>query len=180
MGGSVGLRSEPGNGSTFWARLPLPEASRTADDLENLSGVHSPAHSAFQSGAPPRRLVLLADDNRVNQKLGARLLAKLGCEVDLASNGSETVEAWAKRPYDAIFMDWQMPDMDGCEAARLIRGSGERGRMIPIIATTADSATGARERCLDAGMTGYVTKPFSLLDLERVLAAVSSSPSERK
>jgi signal transduction histidine kinase/streptogramin lyase/ActR/RegA family two-component response regulator len=179
MGGSVGLRSEPGNGSTFWARLPLPEAAQTADDLENLSAVHAPAHALFQDGAQRRRLVLLADDNRVNQKLGARLLSKLGCEVDLASTGTETVEAWAKRPYDAIFMDCQMPDMDGCEAARLIRCSGERGRMIPIIATTADSATGSRERCVDAGMTGYVTKPFSLLDLERVLAAVSSSPSER-
>jgi CheY-like chemotaxis protein len=122
--------------------------------------------------------VLLADDNRVNQKLAERLLSKLGCDVDLANDGAQTVEAWDKRPYDAIFMDCQMPGMDGYETTRLIRGSGERGRTIPIIATTADSANEHRERCLDAGMTAYVTKPLSLHELQRVLASVLSSASE--
>ncbi len=170
MGGRVGLRSEPGNGSTFWVRLPLPDAPETAADLRNLDGVHNVA--------PYRRLVLLTDDNRVNQKLAERLLLKLGCEVDLASDGNETVEAWAKRPYDAIFMDCQMPGMDGYETTRRIRQSGERGRTIPIIATTADSAHEHRERCLCAGMTDYVTKPLSLVELERVLSSVLSSASK--
>jgi CheY-like chemotaxis protein len=116
----------------------------------------------------------------VNQKVAERLLSKLGCDVDLASNGTEAVEAWNKRPYDAIFMDCQMPGLDGYETTRRIRGSGGRGRTIPIIATTADSANEHRERCLNAGMTDYVTKPLSLRDLERVLAGVLSSASERK
>ncbi len=175
MGGSVGLRSEPGNGATFWVKLPLPEVAGMSGDLQNLDA----AHETVVSGAP-RRLVLLADDNRVNQRLAERLLTKLGCEVDLASNGAETVEAWPKRPYDAIFMDCQMPGMDGYETTRRIRASGERGRAIPIIATTADSPTGQRERCLDAGMTDYVTKPFSLYELERVLASVLNPASERQ
>jgi len=176
MGGSVGLRSEPGNGSTFWVRLPLPEAAETAADLKILGGVHG----VEPNGAAPRRLVLVADDNRVNQKVAERLLSKLGCEVALANNGTEAVEAWNKRPYDAIFMDCQMPGMDGYETTRRIRGSGERGRTIPIIATTADSANEHRERCLGAGMTDYVTKPLSLRDLERVLAGVLNSASERQ
>ena len=171
MGGSVGLRSEPGNGSTFWVKLPLPAPAGLAASLQNLTTVH---------GAPYRGLVLLADDNRVNQKLAERLLSKLGCEVDLASDGTETVEAWDKRPYDAIFMDCQMPGMDGYETTRRIRGSGERGRAIPIIATTADSADGQRERCLSAGMTDYVTKPLSLAELERVLNSALSSAPERQ
>jgi CheY-like chemotaxis protein len=88
------------------------------------------------------------------------------------------VEAWDKRPYDAIFMDCQMPGMDGYETTRRIRESGERGRSIPIIATTADSAHEHRDRCLGAGMTDYVTKPLSLIELERVLSSVSSSASK--
>jgi signal transduction histidine kinase/ligand-binding sensor domain-containing protein/ActR/RegA family two-component response regulator len=169
MGGSVGLRSEPGNGSTFWVRLPLPDAPKTP---ESPSAVPSP-------NAERRPRVLVADDNRVNQTLAERLLVKLGCEVDLVSNGVETLEAWSKHAYDAILMDCQMPAMDGYEAASRIRASGERGKAIPIIATSAEGISGERERCLKAGMTDYIAKPISLANLERVLAsALDSSVAE--
>jgi CheY-like chemotaxis protein len=100
-------------------------------------------------------------------------LKKLGCDVDIANNGVETLELWDKRPYDVIFMDCQMPVLDGYEATERIRKSGARGREIPIIATTAHSMSGDRERCLAAGMTDYVSKPLSIKDLERVLTAMA-------
>ncbi len=172
MGGSVGLRSTPGEGSTFWARLPLPTAPVASADLERMAGIHAPelVPDASPDPVPHRRLVLVADDNRVNQKIVAHLLQALGCEVDVASNGIEALELWFQRPYDAILMDCHMPALDGLQAAARIRASGGRGRDVPIIATTASSFGDDRAQCLAAGMTDYLTKPISIQDLERVLA----------
>jgi len=119
-----------------------------------------------------RWLVLLAEDNPVNQKVAVHLLRKLGCEVDVASNGMEALARWNERPYDAIFMDCQMPGLDGYQATRQIRAAGRRGREIPIIAITASSMVGDRERCLAAGMTDYISKPLDPRDLRRILSAV--------
>ena len=168
MGGSVGLRSAPGEGSMFWVSLPMPLAPTPAP-----GGVQTHA----VAGPRTRGLVLLAEDNPINQKLARHLLGKLGCEVDVASNGMETLEMWTQRPYGAIFMDCQMPGIDGYQATARIRASGDRGRRIPIIATTASSMVGDRERCLAAGMTDYVSKPLHPRDLERVLTAALSENS---
>jgi CheY-like chemotaxis protein len=167
MGGSVGLRSAPEEGSTFWVNLPMPLAPTPAP-----GGVRTLA----VAGPRTRCLVLLAEDNPVNQKLARHLLGKLGCEVDVANNGMETLEMWTQRPYDAIFMDCQMPGIDGYQATGRIRASGDRGRLIPIIATTASSMVGDRERCLAAGMTDYVSKPLHPRQLERVLNAAIEKP----
>jgi signal transduction histidine kinase/ligand-binding sensor domain-containing protein/ActR/RegA family two-component response regulator len=172
MGGSVGLRSEPGEGSTFWTRLPLPPAPAAAVDPAPLPSLSSP-------NAQPRCLVLLAEDNAVNQKLACHLLRRLGSEVDTASNGAETLQRWAARPYDAIFMDCQMPDLDGYETTRRIRLQGQRGQQIPIIAMTASSLVGDREKCLASGMTGYISKPLDLRDLKQALEGIVAARPEQ-
>ena len=137
---------------------------------------------AFEPGDtldPHPCLVLLAEDNPINQKLAVHLLRQLGCEVDLATNGIETLQHWSERPYDVIFMDCQMPHLDGYETTARIRAAGQRGRDIPIIAITANSMVGDRERCVAAGMTDYVSKPLHLSDLKRVLEAARRQNPDR-
>ncbi len=169
MGGDVGLRSTKGAGSTFWVKLPMAPAAAPA------------LRSGTPKLAPPadanRWLVLLAEDNAVNQKLARHLLGKLGCEVDVANNGMEALTRWTERSYDAIFMDCQMPGLDGYQTTQQIRESGGRGRTIPIIAITASSMVGDRERCLAAGMTDYVSKPLDPKDLRRALQALQGGTS---
>lgn len=103
--------------------------------------------------------VLLVDDNVTNQRLAARLLQKLGCQVALASSGREAIELLATAPQDLVIMDCQMPDLDGYETTRQIRADEGDGRRTPIVAMTAHAMRGDRERCLAAGMDDYYSKP---------------------
>jgi signal transduction histidine kinase/CheY-like chemotaxis protein len=125
----------------------------------------------------PRR-VLLAEDNVVNAKLAVRMLERLGCRVDVASNGHEALKMIQSIPFDIVFMDCQMPEMDGFEATRAIRqweGASRIGQSpmtrLSIVALTANAMQGDRERCLAAGMDDYITKPLARADLARVLEA---------
>jgi PAS domain S-box-containing protein len=112
-----------------------------------------------------RRLrLLLAEDNRVNQELAAAMLRRRGHEVDIVDNGRQAVEAVSRESYDVVLMDIQMPELDGLEATREIRAM-PAGRDLPIVACTAHAMEGERERCLAAGMSGYLTKPFNPYDL---------------
>jgi two-component system sensor histidine kinase/response regulator len=135
-------------------RVPLPAAMMTAD-------------------LPERRLhVLLAEDNAVNQRLAASLLERRGHHVTIAGNGAEAVDAVKRRGFDAVLMDVQMPEMGGLEATAAIRAhERQTGGHIPIIAMTAHAMKGDRERCLDAGMDEYLTKP---LDSRRLCEHVES------
>ena len=105
--------------------------------------------------------VLLAEDNMVNQRLAVRMLEKWGCSVTVAADGTEALEAVSRQPFDFVLMDVQMPKMGGFEATRLIRErENHTGAHLPIIALTAHAMTGDRERCLEAGMDDYVSKPI--------------------
>jgi CheY-like chemotaxis protein len=118
--------------------------------------------------------VLLVEDNLVNQRLASVLLRKAGCVVDIASNGREAVAKWQKSSYDVVFMDCQMPELDGYEAKAIIRES-ERGRPRTfIVAMTANALDGDRERCLTAGMDEYLSKPLRIESLQAMLGKCRS------
>ena len=118
-----------------------------------------------------RPYILLAEDNVVNQKVAMRMLEKIGYRVDIVSNGREAVAAWSAGIYDIVLMDVMMPEMDGFEATRSIRRSTYEGadNQIPIIALTANAMKGDREKCLEAGMDDYLTKPIKPKKLREVL-----------
>jgi CheY-like chemotaxis protein len=117
---------------------------------------------------PPKH-VLVAEDNLVNQKVALKLLESLGCRVDVAANGRQAVEMVTRVPYDIVFMDCQMPEMDGEQATNEIRHQLTHRPRIPIIAMTASAMLGDRERCLAAGMDDYVPKPINKSDLSAAL-----------
>jgi CheY-like chemotaxis protein len=114
--------------------------------------------------------VLVAEDNLVNQRLVARLLEKRGHHVEVVSNGREVLSALEKKPFDLVLMDLQMPEMDGLEATAIIREKEKTsGTHQPIVALTAHAMKGDEERCLAAGMDGYLTKPIRPQDFDRIL-----------
>ena len=135
----------------------------------------APAVSVEPSGRQLR--VLLAEDNRVNQLLAVRTLEKVGHSVIVANNGKEAVSAVGREAFDLVLMDIQMPIMDGFAATKMIREQEQNScRHIPIVAMTAHALSGDRERCLEAGMDGYVAKPFQKNEL---FAAIANAIDDR-
>jgi PAS domain S-box-containing protein len=146
--------------------------SRILED-KPLKGRNAPSGKDL-APPPPRSQfrILLAEDNRANQKVALRMLERLGYRADGVGNGLEALRAWRTVPYDLILMDVQMPQMDGFEASRRIREQEQKEGLprIPILALTAHAMKGDRERCLGAGMDDYLTKPIQLAELDRSLA----------
>ncbi len=160
MGGEINVESSLGSGTTFRLGLPLQRESQDVPPLE-------PEHilpASFQGK------VLVAEDNAVNQRLAQRMLEKLGLVVDLAADGKQALEKACQGDYRLVFMDCQMPVMDGYEATLKIRDlHGRRGK-VPIVAMTAHAMVGDRERCLEVGMDDYLTKPIAQMALRTTLA----------
>ncbi|HSB54126.1 MAG TPA: response regulator, partial [Gemmatimonadales bacterium] len=133
-----------------------------------IEGTVAPDPSSSHATAPSIR-VLVVDDNAVNQRVAARMLAKEGCRVDGAADGQEAVDLASRLPYDLILMDCMMPRMDGYEATAAIRKLPTPAGKVPVIAMTANALQGERERCLAAGMDDYVTKPVRPEELHAVI-----------
>jgi two-component system sensor histidine kinase/response regulator len=131
----------------------------------------APPPSREGAGSCPLR-ILLAEDNMVNQRLARKLLEKRGHSVTIAGNGLEAVALLGERAFDLVLMDVQMPEMDGFEATAALRDKERRtGEHMPVIAMTAHAMKGDQERCLEAGMDGYVTKPINPASLYAAIEA---------
>ncbi len=171
MNGEVGVVSTFGEGSTFWTivELAIGNAPEVDDDSQILQ-------QALHSIDKTTTRILLAEDNRVNQKVAIRTLEKLGYSADIAENGKIAVEMLKNSDYQIVLMDVQMPEMDGFEATAAIRNgaAGEQNKYIAIIAMTANAMKGDRERCIAAGMNDYVAKPIKRTDLDSTLRSVIS------
>ena len=164
MGGEITVQSEVGRGSTFEFRVPV----KPSEPAVEAGAALNPTQKAVRS-----LNLLLAEDHPINQRLAMAHLDRRGHRVTLARNGVEALERFREGAFDVILMDVQMPEMDGVEATRRIRAL-ERplGRHIPIFAMTAHAMPEDRERCLAAGMDGYVVKPFKPEELFRAVESV--------
>ena len=166
MGGDLGFTSSEGQGTTFWFEIEAPAVAQKPPPQPAVKATKSKGNAS--PFAKPGMRVLLAEDNEVNQHIVRLFLERSGFEVDTASNGIEALAAAAKGHYEFMLMDVQMPGMDGLEATAGIRRmevEQKRDRMT-IIALTANAMAGDRERCIDAGMDDYLTKPVSAEEID--------------
>lgn len=167
MGSRLHTHNLPGVGSLRWMDVTFPATCYVPEPAIAPMPDSATSGGASQSVQPLR--ILLAEDIPVNQKLALRILKRLGYEADLATNGVEVLDALERQFYDVVFMDVQMPKMDGLEATRRIRQDLTSDRHPWIIALTANVASGDRDACLAVGMNDYLSKPIDLEALERSL-----------
>jgi len=164
MGGDSGCHSAYGAGSVFWCELPLPESesleARSVIGQDVAAPIAKPVH------------ILLVDDVKINLIVLSSMLQQWGHFIETATNGKQALELLKTNPYDLVFMDCQMPEMDGYECTRRARlpETGILDPHIPIIAVTAHAMTGDKEQCLAAGMDDYISKPIDQVELQSKLA----------
>lgn len=169
MNGELDIQSNLGSGTRVTITLPLVEAEVPEQTPSN----NAPRKLAYLSQSPKHSLqpehpiqALVAEDNPINQLVIDSVLDDLGCDVTLVEDGAQAVEAVGEGEFDIVFMDCQMPEMDGYEATRALR---QQGCTLPIVAVTANTLAGDRTKCLDAGMDDYVSKPFTDTTLDSIL-----------
>ncbi|WP_243359862.1 response regulator [Fundidesulfovibrio terrae] len=172
MGGRIWVESQPGKGSAF--RF----TARFGIDRGALASSRRALPAAGKSAAGVR--ILVAEDNTVNRHVFKEFLLSQGYAVACVTDGSQALEALAREPYDLVFMDVQMPVIDGLEAVRRLRAGecGEAAAGIPVVALTAYAMSGDRERFLEAGMSGYLPKPVPLDQLQAAVAEFAGSPGD--
>jgi PAS domain S-box-containing protein len=169
MGGEIGVDSEPERGSTFWFAVRVGLADGAAATTTPVTKVVTPLTGNLSSCS-----VLIVEDNPINQLVTRKQLQRFGLSGDFVEDGQQAVEAFRRQYYDLIFMDCQMPGMDGYAATAEIRR--QRGVAHPwIVAVTTHAGNGEREKCLAAGMDDYVAKPVSAQVLQEVLARFEDS-----
>ena len=184
MEGNIELQSRPGEGTCFrfTAYFKVCDAHT---QMQSESLAQAGTHTAVTETRCPLDTaathILLVEDNPVNREVACGMLETFNCAIDTAENGREALDATARRDYDLVLMDCQMPEMDGLTATKLIRAREMEGarksestestsnRRVPIVALTAHAMQGDREQCLSVGMDDYLTKPFTLVQLEQVL-----------
>ncbi len=168
MGGTITVTSELGKGSDFSFTAVI---SKTTEQEARFFAVTNVPTVTGYAPPPPDCRLLLAEDDLINQKVAKGLLEGLGYEVDVVENGILAIEALQSRDYDLVLMDCMMPVMGGFEATAVIRDplSSVRNHLIPVIAMTANALISDRDKCLVAGMNDYLSKPFEVEELQRLL-----------
>lgn len=175
MNGNIGIISEEGNGAIFYfdCELGISKQSIIVSDEKKLN----PSEIGVK-----KLKILLAEDNVINQKVATLNLVKMGHSVSIAADGFQTVEMFKNEAFDAIFMDIQMPEMDGVEATVIIREWEQNhnvGNRIPIVAMTANTMRSDKDLFISAGMDDYLAKPFNNSELVRVIERIHQQLERR-
>lgn len=170
MGGEIGAESDKGVGSTFHFTIPFPVTTAEAVKKTLETGEKRKSRDETQKEKPYKGIkLLLAEDDPVNRNVAAVFLSRLGCAVDLATNGVEALEKYKTSLYDIVLMDCEMPEMDGYSATKAIRKIEGKEKHLPIVAITAHAMRGDKELCIAAGMDDYISKPITKESIENVI-----------
>jgi len=174
MEGNIHVTSKPGQGTVFTINIPLKKGEALQKNLDfGFARKAKPLSASHQNALR----VLLVEDYKANILVATTMLGELGCQYEVAVNGAQAIEKLAEKPFDVVLMDIQMQDMDGYEATRRIRKWEQEAGLqpLPIIAMTAHALMGDREKCLQAGMNDYISKPFDPIDLEQKLSVYAGA-----